>query len=182
MKECSSEYRCASLTCAVCARRYAARAAKRFAGEQRHGLFAVEIDADLSGVSPFWTWCVAARNRLDYLRRQDRGWRAVGMSVWLCSNNRIRGVIGLDGIAPATFMAVFARWSITLRPISRTELRAEIAAVTRPEMITRGLALERRYQRLTLSIRPARSSRQFPRLARRTRSVRDELAPLPVVL
>lgn len=179
---CSSQHRCASRTCAVCARRYAARAAKRIADEHCYGLFALEIDADLSGVSAFWTWCVAARNRLDYLRRQDRGWRAVGMSVWLCTDNRVRGVIGLEGIAPDFFMAAFARWSVTLRPISPADLRAEITAVTRPEMMIRGWTLERRYQRLTLSIRPARSSRGTRRLVRCTRSVRGELAPMPVVL
>lgn len=179
---CCSQHRCASLACAVCARRYAARAAKQIAGEHCCGLFALEIDADLSGVSDFWRWCVAARNRLDYLRRQDRGWRTVGISVWLGSDNSVRGVIGLEGMAPDFFVAAFARWSVTLRPIGPSDLRAEITAATRPEMIARGLALEGRYQRLTLSIRPARSSREPRRLVRRTRSVRGELAPMPVVL
>lgn len=179
---CCSQHRCASLTCAVCARRYAARAAKRIEAEHCCGLFALEIDAELSDVSAFWRWCVAMRNRLDYLRRQDRGWRAIGMSVWLCSDNRVRGVIGLGGIAPDFFLAALARWSVTLRPINPADLRAEITVVTRPEMITRCLILEGRDQRLTLSIRPARSSQRSCRPVRRTRSVRGELAPMPVVL
>jgi hypothetical protein len=179
---CCSQHRCASLACAVCARRYAARAAKRIATEHCHSLFALEIDAGLSGVTAFWTWCVAARNRLDYLRRQDRDWRTIGMSVWLCSDNRVRGIVGLEGMTPNVFMAAFARWSVTLRPINPADLRAEITAVTRPEMITRGLALEGRYQRLTLSIRPARSS-QGPRgTFHRQRTSLRELAPMPVVL
>lgn len=102
--------------------------------------------------------------------------------MWFCADNRVRGVIGLEGMAPDFFMAAFARWSVTLRPISPTDLRAEITAIARPEMMIRGSTLEGRYQRLTLSIRPARSSRGPCRLVRRTCSVRRELAPMPVVL
>jgi hypothetical protein len=179
---CCSQRRCASLTCTPCARRYAARVAKRIAAEHCRGLFALEIDAGLAGVSAFWTWCVAARNRLDYLRRQDRDWHSVGMSVWLCSDNRVRGVIGLEGMAQDFFVAAFARWSVTLRRVSPADLRTEITAVTRPEMITRGLTLEGRYQRLTLSIRPARSLQGAHYQVHPSRSVRGKLTPMLVVL
>lgn len=178
---CCSQHRCGRLTCTACARRHAGHVAKRIAREHPRDLFVIEVNAGLSGLSTFWRWCVAARNRLDYLRRQDRSWRGVGLTVWLCADNRVRGIVGMGGGSPERFIEAFGRWRVSLRPISVAALRTEITAITRPEMVARRMPLGGRYQNLKLTIRPTRPmGPAHPGSLRMGRPF--DLAPMPVVL
>jgi hypothetical protein len=178
---CCSQHRCGRLTCAACAGRYSGRIAKRIAREHPRDPFVTEVDADLTGISAFWTWCAAARNRLDYLRRQDQCWRGVGLTVWLCADDRVRGIVGLGGNPPEWFIEAFGRWCVSLRPISAAAVRTEVTAITRPEMMTRRMPVGGRYQSLKLTIRPARPVGSA-RLIRRRLHRPHDLAPMPVVL
>lgn len=178
---CCSQRRCSYLTCAACARRYSGRVAKRIARDQSRDLFVIEVDADLNGLSSFWRWCVAARNRFDYLRRQDQSWRGVGLTVWLCADDRVRGIVGMGGGSPERFIEAFGRWRVSLRPISVAALRTEMTAITRPEMVARRMPLDGRYQSLKLVIRPVPPARTA-RFARRHLRRLHDLAPMPVVL
>jgi hypothetical protein len=178
---CCSQHRCGRLICAACARRYSGRVAKRIAHEHPRNLFAILVDPDLTGLSGFWTWCVAARNRFDYLRRQDQSWRRVGLTVWLCTDNCVRGIVGLGGNPPKRFIDAFGRWRVSLRPIREAALKAEIAAITRPEMMTRPMPVGGRYQNLKLAIWPARPMGS-PHSDRHHLRHHPDLAPMPVVL
>lgn len=178
---CCSQHRCCRLTCTACARRYFSNVAKRIAREHPSDLFVIEVDAQLTGLSSFWTWCVAVRNRLDYLRRQAQSWHGVGLTVWLCTDNRVRGIVGLGGNSAERFIKALDRWLVSLRPINVVALRTEVTAITRPEMMTRRMPVGGRYQRLKLAIRPARptGSAQPGRLRMRRP---PDLAPMPVLL
>lgn len=178
---CCSQHRCGRLTCAACARRYSSRVAKRIAREHPRDLFVIDIDAGLAGLSTFWTWCVAVRNRLDYLRRQDQSWREVGLMVWLSGDNHVRGIVGLGDNSPEWFIEAFRRWRVSLRPISVAALQTEIAAITRPEMMARRMPPGGRYQNLKLAIRPARPTGSAHLGRHRVRRP-PELVPMPVVL
>ncbi|MGH1591101.1 hypothetical protein ACRBEV_25450 [Methylobacterium phyllosphaerae] len=92
-----------------------------------------EIDADLTEPYSLGRWYFTARNRLDYLRRQDQSWRGVGLTVWLSSDNRVRGIVGLGGNSPERFIEAFDRWRVSLRPVSEATLRTEITAIKRPD-------------------------------------------------
>ncbi|MGH1587307.1 hypothetical protein ACRBEV_01845 [Methylobacterium phyllosphaerae] len=155
--------------------------ANRVVRDHPSDLFVIEVDAELTGLSSFWTWCVAVRNRLDYLRRQDQSWRGVGLMVWLCTDDRVRGIVGLGGNSPERFIDAFNRWLVSLRPISVTVLRTEIATIARPEMVTGCMPLNGRYQRLKLTIRRHQRPGSIHLGRLRARRQHDH-APMPVVL
>lgn len=103
------------------------------------------------------------------------------MTVWLCADDRVRGIVGLGGNSPERFIEAFGRWRVSLQLISVANLRTEITAITRPEMMVRRVALDGCYQMLKLAIRPARLTRSA--LPGRLRVPRlPDLGPMPVVL
>jgi hypothetical protein len=96
-------------TCPICARRYSRRTARAILATNPRRLFAVTFNTNLSH-EQFRSWRTAARNLVDYQRRESRWWRGVSMQVWLGTDGRLRGVVSLDAITPEEFAEALRRW------------------------------------------------------------------------
>lgn len=180
MKECCSWNRCLEITCEACSCRYAGHVAKRIqtiAGKRN----VIEIDASLSTLADFWSWRIEARNLIDYRRRDCRWWRELLLSVWLCRDGRLRGVVGIASLTPAEVLEVLnRRWPTTLRPVESNDLRQEIATIVHPRVITT-IQVRARYQSLKFSIWPkgTRTKIQSAPVSLPTRRV---VEPMPVLV
>jgi hypothetical protein len=153
MKRCRSQSRCGEITCEVCARRYAGRLAKRIQNTVTGKPFAIQIDLPSLTLADFYAFRGAARNLIDYRRRDDFWWHAFMLQVWLCQN-RVRGVGSLGSLIESEVLEAFeSRWPTSLRIIDPNALRSEITAIIRPDSLT-SANVSGRYQRLKFAIWP----------------------------
>jgi hypothetical protein len=121
--KCCSQNRCALITCASCARRYAGQVSQRIRNTATGGLYAIEIKAAFRPVS-FSSWRIEARNVFDYRRRTSRWWQRSVLHVWLSNDGGLHGIVALGELTPEEFLDAFgSRWLTTLRFIRPNGLR-----------------------------------------------------------
>jgi hypothetical protein len=117
--------------CPTCAGRYARRVARAILAAAPRRLYAVEFGTTLSR-EELRHWRVAMRNTIDHQRRHSRWWHGVSFHLWLGTDGRLRGIIGLDAITADEFADAFARWPASLRRIGPEELSAAVYDALRP--------------------------------------------------
>jgi hypothetical protein len=175
---CSSQSRCGQTQCAVCARRYAGRLAKRIQKAVTGKLFAIGTKLASPTLADFWAFRVEARNFIDYRRRACRWWRELMLQVWLCQDWWVRGVGSFGSLTEPEVLETFqARWPTTLRGIQPEMLRSEITAIIHPGSLTLA-RVSGRYQGLRFAIWPRRSGIRVISLPSPTRT---EIEPMPIL-
>jgi hypothetical protein len=157
--QCCSRARCYLLTCEPCAWRYSLNISRRILAHDHRRLFAITIGANLGGTGEFRSWRVAARNLIDYCRRECRWWRDLSLWGWLSADSCVRGIVSLGSVTEGEFCGVFGRrWPISGRPISPTDLRRVIYwEALRPSVIVEAGPQQGRYQHIKITIEPQRT-------------------------
>jgi hypothetical protein len=122
--------------------------------------FTAEID--IFGAS-FRTWASRVRNVVEYRRAQSRWWNDVSLTVWLCHEQRARGIVALGSVQEAELVKAFERWPTTLGPVASEDVRAEVYRVLHPTRIAL-IPDGRRYQSICFSV--GRASRADERTSR----------------
>jgi hypothetical protein len=177
MKTCCSQSRCTRIDCAVCARRYAGRLAKRIQTTATGKFFAIELSLPSPSLADFWSFRVEARNFIDHRRRSDQWWREFMLQVWLCQHE-LRGIGSLGSLIESEVLEAFqTRWPTSIRPLSSENLRLEIVQIVRPGLLPLA-EMSARYQSLKLAIWPRREKRMS---APRLQPPRYDLEPMPIV-
>lgn len=157
-RTCRSQNRCALITCAPCARRYAHLVSRRIRNSASGSPYGIEIKTSFCDPADFWSWRIEARNVLDYRRRTSRWWRECCLHVWLANDGILHGIVALGGLTLEEFIDTFgSRWPTTLRSIGQENLQNEVYAATRPGQIATSPWIGGRYQGLKLAIWPRRS-------------------------
>jgi hypothetical protein len=173
---CLSSNRCCSTSCDTCRWRYSGRIARRTLPDGRL-FFKVEIEL---GKTSFRSWASSARNVIEYRRSQSRWWNDVILNVWLCRDQRVRGILALGSVRETEFLKSFERWPTTLGPVAPENVRAEVYRSLHPARIAI-VPNGRRYQSISFSVGPRRLSAVSPATDREPRSVPIEVAPLPCI-
>jgi hypothetical protein len=175
---CSSSNRCRSTSCCnTCRWRYAGHIARRILPKGRR-FFTAEIDIfDAS----FRTWASRVRNVVEYRRAQSRWWNDVSLTVWLCHEQRARGIVALGSVQEAELVKAFERWPTTLGPVASEDVRAEVYRVLHPTRIAL-IPDGRRYQSISFSVGPRRLNTSRAVAHREPMSVPVEIAAMPCIL
>lgn len=102
----------------------------------------------------------------------------MSLSVWLCRDQRARGIVALGSIQEAALVEAFARWPTTLRPVASDDVRAEVYHVLHPDRIA-VVAGGRRYQSISFSVGRRSSNAPIPKAEREPTRIPIEIAPMP---
>jgi hypothetical protein len=177
MTTCCSQSRCGQIDCAVCARRYAGRLAKRIQATATGKLITIQVDLPSPTLADFLAFRIAARNLIDYRRRADIWWHEVMLQVWLCQD-RVRGVGSLGSLIESEVLEAFQpRWPTSIRLIQPEMLRSEIGVIIGPDSLT-SAEVSGRYQGLKFSVWPRRSGKKVAPIVASTIS---DAEPMPIV-
>lgn len=171
---CSSSNRCCSTSCDTCRWRYSGRIARRILPHGRR-IFTVEIEL---GQTSFRSWASSARNVIEYRRSQSRWWNELTLTVWLCRDQRARGILALGSVQEAELCKSFERWPTTLGPVAPENVRAEVYRALHPARIAI-VPSGRRYQSISFSVGPRRSNAPILKTEREPIRTPIEVAPMP---
>jgi hypothetical protein len=153
---CCSQSRCARIDCAMCARRYAARLAKRIQNTATGTLFVIEMMLPSEGLADFWSFRIQCRNLIDHRRRSNFWWRSLLLHVWMGQDGKARGVASLGSLTSSeVFEAFQSRWPTNLRAITPDNLKLEIVSIIQPGAIY-PVQMSARYQTIKLAVWPPR--------------------------
>jgi hypothetical protein len=172
---CSSSHRCRLTFCNNCRWRYSGQIARRIPPDARR-FFAVEIEIADNG---FRAWASSIRNVIEYRRSQSRWWNEVSLKLYLCRDQKARGIIALGSILESELVEAFQRWPTMLRPLAPELVREEVYRILHPARIA-VVPNGRRYQSISFSIGPREPKRLVqPHRGEVTHSV--EIVPMPCI-
>lgn len=81
--------------------------------------------------------------------------------MWLCRDQRARGIVALGAVQEAELIEAFKRWPQTLRPIAPDTLREEVYRALHRDKIA-VVPSGRRYQSISFSIGPRKLQALVP--------------------
>jgi len=173
---CSSFNRCRSVQCNACRWRYSGRIARRAVSNGRR-FYTIEIDLEL-GRENFRRWASRVRNVVEYRRARARWWDEVSLTVWLCRDQRARGIVALGSIQEAEFIKGFERWPTKIRTIPPEDVRAEIYQLLHVDKLA-AVPNARRYQSINFGIGPRKLKSMGPMPHGEAVSVPFEIEAMP---
>lgn len=179
MTKCCSQSRCGQIDCAVCARRYAGRLAKRIQNTATGKLFVFEAGLPSPSLADFWNFRVEARNFIDYRRRYCAWWREFLFHGWFCRGGIVRGIGGFGSLTPAEVSEAFQkRWPMTLRAVSPDSLRLQIVSIIGPGSLIPAV-MSGRYQAVKFAVWPRRVKVRAMPISGSTKFI---VEPMPILI